>query len=442
MVCTSGAVDLITRMITVDSVKRISLESVKNHPWVLEDYGVPPNNDKPNRTLPTEVDPSIVAKLAFYGVDESTARDRIMTDPTSTAFATYFLLLEKAKRDEEEKLARIAAAAAAGDAVQAGGAGPEKGGENLAAGQPTVQVRTAVKGNRRQTIAATEASTWQNAALQAAQVAKTERDAVGVNAVVVVPQESAASSYQEKPTNLSVSIPNTVAGGPISAPAATSGVSTMSSASNTESQPLGISESKLTAPPAQESPQNAPQEAPTIAKNPTVTPLVPAAKVSKSRRFSFDEAVGGAVHRAAEAVASKFRKKPIDPASSVASSSTVSSDGSATASIPLPTSEPRVVKGLFNVATSTSKPIPEIFAEVRRVLAANNVEYNVKDYVFRCRDLGCNTTPAVGTAGILFEIELCKIHKLALYGLNFKRIKGESWPYKKLANKLSSQFIL
>jgi serine/threonine protein kinase len=95
----------------------------------------------------------------------------------------------------------------------------------------------------------------------------------------------------------------------------------------------------------------------------------------------------------------------------------------------------RSVKGLFNVATSTSKPIPDIVDLVSKVLEKNAIQFTLNGYVFACQDVS-------GQSPVEFEIEVCKIYKLNLHGLHLRRTRGEAWLYKNVCSKLSSQWKL
>ncbi|KAI9184321.1 hypothetical protein H9P43_003374 [Blastocladiella emersonii ATCC 22665] len=93
----------------------------------------------------------------------------------------------------------------------------------------------------------------------------------------------------------------------------------------------------------------------------------------------------------------------------------------------------RAVSSWFlNVNTTSAKPPLEIVAEVKRVLTENHVQFaHDGGYVVECR-----------ASDLVFEIEICKVPRLSLFGLHFKRISGGIWSYKKLCNKLLQQMNL
>lgn len=101
---------LISRLITVDPKKRATLREVLLHPWVNEGYDSPPNNHLPHRAYMSDtaqLDDNIVNRLmAFnYSLPEiyQAFREKDQSKPNPIR-ATYFLLLEMLKRDEERSL--------------------------------------------------------------------------------------------------------------------------------------------------------------------------------------------------------------------------------------------------------------------------------------------------------------------------------------------------
>lgn len=152
--------------------------------------------------------------------------------------------------------------------------------------------------------------------------------------------------------------------------------------------------------------------------------------------------------------------------------------------------ELRAVSGWFlNVSTTSSKSPGEIITEVSRVLTENGVQFAIENnYTIVCEvdmaepllnehkhgksakddasaamDVDGNnqdhqassstsTSPTspnatasnskLNSATIAFQIEVCKIPKLTLYGLHFKRLSGGVWNYKKVCNRLLTQMAL
>jgi MAP/microtubule affinity-regulating kinase len=145
--------------------------------------------------------------------------------------------------------------------------------------------------------------------------------------------------------------------------------------------------------------------------------------------------------------------------------------------------EVRSVSGWFlNVSTTSSKPPHEILTEVLRVLNETGVRYvhdgrftvtceaDVTQMLFPSpQQPGEMVHPGTQKAGsthnlhvekmgssgsssllptakaqgvVIFQIEVCKIPRMNLHGLHFKRINGGVWSYKKCCNKLLSMMAL
>ncbi|KAL7748383.1 hypothetical protein RI367_006345 [Sorochytrium milnesiophthora] len=163
---------------------------------------------------------------------------------------------------------------------------------------------------------------------------------------------------------------------------------------------------------------------------------------SKSRRFSLVNLTGGS---------SKRRSSSSEPGNVVSSTSPPSSAGRSHHD----KDELRQINGWFlNVSTTSSKTPVEIIAEVTRVLRESEVTYTHNGgYTVECRyrerpgpattGPGANAATQASQAGeILFEIEICKVPRLNLFGLHFKRLNGGIWNYKKICNKLLAQMSL
>jgi len=95
----------------------------------------------------------------------------------------------------------------------------------------------------------------------------------------------------------------------------------------------------------------------------------------------------------------------------------------------------RIVKGLFSVSTTSSKTLVEIEEEIKRVLQENQIQFNQENFTFNCEynvpDKFCR-----------FQMEICRIQRLTLYGLHLNRVEGDTWVYKTLCDGLTSELKL
>jgi len=93
--------------------------------------------------------------------------------------------------------------------------------------------------------------------------------------------------------------------------------------------------------------------------------------------------------------------------------------------------EPKTVRFHFSVSTTSSKPANELVLEVERVLAMYTVAFERENFLF-----------LANKANVAFEIEICKLPRLTLNGLKFKRLAGDSWAYKNLCSEMISKMRL
>ncbi|KAI9193352.1 serine/threonine-protein kinase MARK1-like protein [Polychytrium aggregatum] len=93
--------------------------------------------------------------------------------------------------------------------------------------------------------------------------------------------------------------------------------------------------------------------------------------------------------------------------------------------------DPRALRFTFSVSTTSSKSADAIMAEIERVLTECSVTHEVAGYAASCK-----------FQDIEFEIEVCKLPRLSLNGLRFKRMSGDSWAYKNLLTELIGKMAL
>ncbi|ORY38803.1 kinase associated domain 1-containing protein, partial [Rhizoclosmatium globosum] len=81
----------------------------------------------------------------------------------------------------------------------------------------------------------------------------------------------------------------------------------------------------------------------------------------------------------------------------------------------------RTLRFTFSAGTTSSKDPDTLIEELIRVLKSENIKYEINSYMATCR-----------FEDVEFEIEICKLPRLNLNGLRFKRMSGNSWTYKNL----------
>lgn len=102
--------------------------------------------------------------------------------------------------------------------------------------------------------------------------------------------------------------------------------------------------------------------------------------------------------------------------------------------------KPMSLKGLFSVSTPSTKPFIAIRRDIIRVLRQLEVEYTEIPGGFSCQQ---SPSPKLRKGMRLdFEIFIVKVPLLALHGIQFKKLAGETWHYKSMADQIVQELRL
>lgn len=88
--------------------------------------------------------------------------------------------------------------------------------------------------------------------------------------------------------------------------------------------------------------------------------------------------------------------------------------------------------------TTSSKDPDDIMGEIKRVLEKHNVESEQREHYL----LFCVQGDGRGENLIQWEMEVCKLPRLSMNGVRFKRISGTSMAFKNIASKISNDLCL
>ncbi|XP_059384600.1 serine/threonine-protein kinase MARK2 isoform X8 [Carassius carassius] len=100
--------------------------------------------------------------------------------------------------------------------------------------------------------------------------------------------------------------------------------------------------------------------------------------------------------------------------------------------------KPRSLRFTWSMKTTSSMEPGDMMKEIRKVLDANSCEYELREYYM----LLCMAGNPASDDFVQWEMEVCKLPRLSLNGVRFKRISGQSIAFKNIASKIANELKL
>ncbi|XP_028838053.1 serine/threonine-protein kinase MARK2 isoform X6 [Denticeps clupeoides] len=100
--------------------------------------------------------------------------------------------------------------------------------------------------------------------------------------------------------------------------------------------------------------------------------------------------------------------------------------------------KPRSLRFTWSMKTTSSMEPSEMMKEIRKVLESNSCEYELRERFM----LLCMSGNPSRDDFVQWEMEVCKLPRLSLNGVRFKRISGTSIAFKNIASKIANELKL
>lgn len=100
--------------------------------------------------------------------------------------------------------------------------------------------------------------------------------------------------------------------------------------------------------------------------------------------------------------------------------------------------KPRSLRFTWSMKTTSSMDPHVMMDEISRVLELNSVSFEKKERFL----VYCTHGEGEGGNLVQWEMEVCKLPRLSLNGVRFKRISGNSMAFKQIASRIADELNL
>ena len=101
-------------------------------------------------------------------------------------------------------------------------------------------------------------------------------------------------------------------------------------------------------------------------------------------------------------------------------------------------SRPRSLRFTWSMKTTSAMEPDAIIRKIRAVLAANSCSYEQSERYMLICSYGDERSDSL----VQWEMEVCKLPRLSLNGVRFKRLSGTSIGFKNIASKIANELKL
>eukprot|EP00127_Corallochytrium_limacisporum_P000182 Clim_evm43s6 gene=Clim_evmTU43s6 len=393
---------LLSRMIVVNRRDRATIEEIMKHPWTNQDHDGPPDTFLPERG-PVDMDlvtEDVIEQIESFGFDRDKVIDSLTNNVQGPELATYHLMCERAARDA------IAAAEERSRRKERNGDmnAIDEDADGELDDMPTESMFRNPSMN--QYGQRTNADGHAHDLMAALRKARDDKGPHRAGPSAGPTKHGSESSLKIRGLSPMVE----------ESPSVTTSSEEISRNNKKRGRTISKSEKK-TAKKVKES-----EDAQAVAE----------VNQGNKRRWSLDTAMASlisAFHRNRRISSSGLDKDTAALAKEVAAKRKAGGDF-----------EIRSVRGAFSVSTTSTLSPPDIIKEVSRVLTSSNIDFAWNGMTVVCVERALTGHQLQNP--IQFEIEICSVPNMNIYGLNLKRIAGDTWPYKRLCNRLMLQMRL
>lgn len=428
-----GARHLISRLITVDPKKRATLHEVLNHPWVQENYDIPPPNFIPDRAVitdPSQLSKDITNRLQIFGykiseIHEAFSPNQDLSRPNAIR-ATYHLLSEMVIRERARLL----------------------------------NEQKIMADKSRKSAATTQLQSQSHSFQQMGQSLPCIPDSIPPVSKIPQDLEKASESFRNKEF--------------VSATALSVKDNQRISIPNDQKEHKPNHTKRLSLIPSAPIVRNGYQSYSTASKNQDLKNLHINSRnlENNNRRDSEDEG-----YNRPKTAGDNTSQKALQHFEIPRSGINYDRRGSRASATEKIKEELRSVSGWFlNVTTTSSKPPEVIRDQLISVLKENHAVIRQETQFSLICEINITASPLVNVKNetknenngsqdndyfesneqfspgsswfkgkpqtVSFQVEICQVPRMNLHGLHFKRISGGVWNYKKVCNKILSQMAL